>query len=235
MTKKVKEDKVKDKISLGTTLLNLAFSGKSDGGIEPGTIVNMVGTSKSGKTFLVLSILADIANNPKFNDYRLIFDDAEFRNNFNMIKLFGTDLQKRLEVPFPDCTCEYSATIEDLKASIYAKTREGRSYIYILDSVDGLTAESEEDKSDASAEKILERKKNGKESTTKDKGTMVGMIKAKEAHALFRSINNKIVESGSILILISQAKWKVKTIFPIKTRACETALEFFSSVVIWLS
>ena len=56
----------------GLTLLDLCCSDTIHGGFAPGTINTLPGTSASGKTMLMLSSLACIANDPRFNNYKLI-------------------------------------------------------------------------------------------------------------------------------------------------------------------
>ena len=63
-------------VSIGSTLLNCAMSDNYLGGITQGTIVNVVGESSAGKTMVCETMLAEAANDPKYDDYTLILDDA---------------------------------------------------------------------------------------------------------------------------------------------------------------
>jgi len=72
-------------IPSGCTVLNLACSDDPTGAFTPGHMVNLIGDSSTGKTFLALTMLADIAHNSLFDDYRLIHDDVEEANEFDMV------------------------------------------------------------------------------------------------------------------------------------------------------
>ena len=60
----------------GSVMFNLSCSDHYTGAYIPGTMINIVGDSSAGKSFLVLSGLAECANNSLFDDYNLIYDDA---------------------------------------------------------------------------------------------------------------------------------------------------------------
>jgi RecA/RadA recombinase len=56
-------------LTTGSTLLNLALSGKGkEGGIPRGRIINIVGDGSSGKTLTALEILANAFYRMKEND-----------------------------------------------------------------------------------------------------------------------------------------------------------------------
>jgi hypothetical protein len=82
-------------LSTGSTLLNLACSGKVSGGFIKGHYYHFVGDSSSGKTFLCLTCLAEAAINPHFDDYQLIHDDAENGSLFDFGKFFGPKMAGR--------------------------------------------------------------------------------------------------------------------------------------------
>jgi len=61
-------------LSTGSTLLNLACTGKPYYGFAKGHYYFIVGDSVSGKTFLSLTCLAEASINPNFDNYRFIYD-----------------------------------------------------------------------------------------------------------------------------------------------------------------
>ena len=83
-------------VPTGSALLNLALSDRANGGFLTGKIVNVIGDSSSGKTFLCLTTLAETAHNPAFDDCLLVYDDAEAASEFNIEKLFGSKTVRRI-------------------------------------------------------------------------------------------------------------------------------------------
>ena len=110
-------------IPTGVTLLNLACSGTAYGGLGMGKINTIPGGSSSGKTFLGLNILAAIANDPKFDEYKIIYDDAEHALEINIPKLFGKKLSNRIISPkvTKDGDQINSETIQEFKNNIFNK------------------------------------------------------------------------------------------------------------------
>ena len=68
-----------DYLGTGSTLLNLACTGKLQGGFLKGHYYSVVGDSSSGKTFLALTCFAEAAINKNFKEFRLIYVLAEGR------------------------------------------------------------------------------------------------------------------------------------------------------------
>lgn len=102
--KKQKNDKKITKedflwIPSGSIMFNLACSDHWYGAYKTGTMVNIIGDSSSGKSILTLSGIAAAANDPKFDNYRLISDDSEFADSFDHVKLFGSKFASRIEAP----------------------------------------------------------------------------------------------------------------------------------------
>ena len=61
-------------IPTGSTLLNCACADNPWAGYGLGKLVNLIGDSSAGKTFLALTCLADACLLDRFNDYRIIYD-----------------------------------------------------------------------------------------------------------------------------------------------------------------
>lgn len=208
-------------LSTGSTMLNLAISGKYDGGFPLGHYTFFVGDSQSGKTFLVITCLAEAANNPAFDDYRLIYDGVEEGAMMDVAKFFGKKTAVRLEAPNTDGA---SYSIEDFYFNVDDAIKDGRKFIYILDSMDALSSSSAE-------EKFEERKtahRKGKETAGS-----YGDGKAKYNSEHLRKLIRPLKDSGSILIIINQTRDNLGFGFEKKTRSGGKALRFYAAVEIW--
>lgn len=200
----------------GSTLLNLALSDQYDGGIQPGTMINLVGDSSAGKTFLAWTIFAEIARHPKFKDYRLIYDESEAAFFMDIHKLFGLK-EGRVETDIR------SATIEDFYRNTLQVFRSKEPCLYCLDSFDGISSTAEQDRADK-----IESDKEVKDGYK--------MEKAKWASEIFRNIVNDLENTESVLIVISQTRDNIGAMFgDKKTRSGGNALRFYSTHEVWLS
>lgn len=213
-----------------SSLLNCACSDTSLGAFIPGTMINVIGDSSTGKTFLALSILAEMAKmDDYFGDHRFLFDDVENANAFNMEKLFGKKCVSRIESPKVDEDGEDqpSDTIEDFHINISNALKKGKPFIYILDSFDALD-------SDQDREKIEEMRK-AKEKGTKPAGSY-GMSKPKKSSEILRNITGQLKKTKSNLIIISQTRDNISPMsFEKKTRSGGRALKFYASHEMWLA
>ncbi|MDD5038116.1 MAG: hypothetical protein PHN78_02220 [Dehalococcoidales bacterium] len=215
-------------VPTGSALLNLALSDRHDGGYLTGKIVNVIGDSSSGKTFLCLTTLAETAHNPAFDDYLLIYDDAEAASEFNIEKLFGNKTAERILPPSLDPEEPgHSHTMMDFQSNIRRLLKGNKPFIYIQDSFDALTTD-EELKHAADLQKAHD---SGKEA----KGTY-GMEKAKQASVLLRLIAADIKRTKSLVIIISQVRTNIDPMsFQRKTRAGGKALTFYCAYEEWLA
>ena len=156
-------------LSTGSTMLNLACTGRPLGGLIKGKYYLFVGDSASGKTILVLTILAEAANNPHFDNYRLIFDDIEGGALFDMAKFYGRKMASRLEPPRvdKDGAAVYSESVEDVYYNIdnahQQWKKDGRPFIYFVDSMDSLMTGDDEEH--------FTKKKKAHEAGTQAKGS----------------------------------------------------------------
>lgn len=230
--KKLKPFSAKDLLSTGSTLLNLACSGKVNGGFLKGRYYYFVGDSSSGKTWLTWTCLAEASINPAFDDYRFIMDDVEGGSLMNIEKFFGTKVARRVESPRSKGLS--STTIEDFYYNIDDALNDGRPFIYILDSMDALDSEDAENK-------FLEQKKAQRKTAktgTKDKvAGSYGDGKAKKNSQNIRRVHNRLKKTGSILIVISQTRDNIgfTAKFDPKTRGGGRALKFYAAHEIWTS
>lgn len=211
----------------GSTLLNLAFSDQYDGGIQPGTMINTVGDSSAGKTFLAWTMFAEVARHPKFKHYRLIYDESEAAFFMDIFRLFGLK-EGRVETDIR------SETIQDLYKNVKQVIADGDPFIYANDSFDGLSSEEEQKRV---AKMSVKKKPDAEEedSTKSEKGSYK-MEKAKWASELFRNIINELEQTESVLNIISQTRDNIGFGFgEKKTRSGGNALRFYSTHEVWLS
>lgn len=215
-------------IPTGSTLLNLACSDSATGGYAAGTLINIIGDSQSGKSFVALTMCAELIRDERFKDYRIIYDDAEQACNFNLEKLFGKKLVEQIEAPHTtDDAPAYSDTIQDFFTFIFDAIDDGRPFIYILDSLDALTSDEEINK----VEDMIEAKRKGKDV----KGDY-GMSKPKTMSQILRTIVTKLKNTDSLLIVISQTRDNINPMsFEKKTRSGGRALKFFASHEMWMA
>lgn len=221
----------KDLLSSGSTTLNLACSGSPFGAFLKGMYYFFVGDSTSGKTFLTMSCCAEASTNKHFKDYRFIVDQPERGCLMNVSKLFGSEVNKRLEPPAWEKDGKlkrpvFSTTIEEFYFHVDDAVKQGKPFIYILDSMDCLSSEAEFDK--------FEEKKNAYRAGKTVSGSY-GDGKAKKNSEGLRKVLSGIERTGSILIIISQTRDNLGPGYKAKTRAGGHALRFYSTVELWSS
>lgn len=212
-----------------STTLNLACSDTPDGAFIMGGMINIIGDSSSGKTFLCLGVLAEACAVPVFDEYRLIFDDVENANSFDLSHLFGERLNSRIEPPRTDKDglSLPSETVEDFHFNVLRALENPKPCIYVLDSFDALDADQDREK--------VEEQREAKERGVKPKGSY-GMSKPKKASELLRNICGRLSKSNSLLIIISQTRDDINPMtFTKKTRSGGKALKFYALHEIWLA
>ena len=199
-----------DLIPTGSTLLNLALSDSIDGGFVQGSIVNIVGDSSSGKTFLVWSLFAEMLCRDRFDGYRLIYDEPEQALQFQLESLFGGKVD-RVETNIS------SITIQDWYRNVMAVTKDESPFVYVLDSFDALTSDEE-----------IERKDVGKGGWKTEK--------AIASSEILRQIVSKIKRTKSLIVVVSQTRDNIGVSFgEKKSRSGGKALRFYSTHEIWMA
>ena len=183
----------------------------------------------SHNTILALTCFAEVAQLSDFDDYKLIFDDAECGEDFDKEKLFGKKLVKRLEAPRYDENKEpiSSVTVQDFHMHIKDALKGDKPFIYILDSFDSVTSEEDQ--------KHIDEMYKAWKKDTASKGSY-GTAKARIASQLLSDINIDIKKTNSIVIIISQTRDNLSMMsFSKKTRSGGKALKFYSWHEIWLA
>lgn len=195
-------------IPSGVTLLNCACSDNPKGAFAKGAINTIPGKSASGKTVLMLTMLAACALTPEFDDYELILDDGEESQSFDLDYLFPV-LVERLKSPRYDGELPiHSDTIEDFEGNMLLRCKSEKPFIYVLDSLDALSSTAELDREYKNAIK------NAKSSEEKEKAKQsYGTEKARAISATLRMVNGKIKKSDSALFVVQQTKQNLNKIF----------------------
>lgn len=232
-TKKPEPEKIARCLSSGSTLLNLACTNTAGGAFPEGKYIFFVGDSASGKTFLSMTCFAEAARHSHFKNFRFIYDNVEDGCLIDLPALFGEKVAEKIEPPGKDVEFEvplFSSTIEEfyyhLDDALEQAKREQRPFIYVLDSMDGLSSAAEE-------EKFLQHKEAFKKGKTA--AGSYGDGKAKKNSEGLRKALKGLRETGSILIILSQTRDNLGMGFETKTRSGGRALRFYATLEIWMS
>jgi RecA/RadA recombinase len=236
-THKKRQESIPNKALLktGCTILDLAISGRRAGGFAKGHYFWMCGDSSSGKTFLMLTCLAEASINPEFNGYRFIYDNNERGALMDFEKHFGRRMVDRLEAPGidEDGRPVHSMEIEDFyfnldDALAQAEKPGGAPFIYLLDSMDSLDSEY--------SEKKFQEAKKAARGDGKAKGDY-GDGKAKINSTRLRRVVARLAKTGSILIILSQTRDNINAgmFDEPQTFAGGHALRFYATVQLWSS
>ena len=218
------------RLSSGVRMLNFASSGTEEYAYIPGSYYLMVGASRSGKTFLCLQALAEASICSKFDKYTLVYDNVERGAHLSIGKFFGKGLADRLVSP-SDRGASY--TVEEFYYNLDDTLNKGPC-IYVLDSTDSLTSDSEQKK--FKENKSIHRRAvaSGKEAEAKGS---YGDGKAGKHSANLRHIIAKLDTTQSLLFIISQSRDNIghDAVFNPQTRAGGRALTFFATIELWFS
>lgn len=206
-------------LSTGCSLLNLACSGKVNGGFATGGYYLLVGDSSSGKSFLSLTCFAEAANNRAFNDYRLIYNDVEGGVLMDKEKFFGKKATRRMEFVRTLTTDKFYSHLEDVCGK--------GPCVYVLDSMDALDTDDDLKK--------LKKQRTAKEGEAVSGS--YGTSKAKRNSSGLRQAINSLQSHGSILVIISQTRDNIGpgAMFDPKTRGGGKAMRFYATVELWTS
>ena len=176
----------KDMVPTDVPMINVALSGKLDGGIIPG-LTMWAGPSKHFKT--AFSLLMAKAYMNKYKDAVLLFYDSEFGTPIKYFETFEIDMDRVLHTPLTD--------IEQLKFDIMQQLQEinrGDKLIIILDSIGNLASKKE-------VEDALEGK------------SVADMSRAKQVKSLFRMVTPHLNLKDISLIVVNHT-YKEIGMFP---------------------
>jgi RecA/RadA recombinase len=221
----------------GSTTLNLALTDTKDGGWGKGKISNLIGDSDTGKTFLSLTGMAEMAISSFWDDYYLIYDDAEEALGIDIKYLFGSKVYNRITRPLNlkgKPLDKPSNTIQDFMRNLLTMTKLGRPFFYCLDSLDSITSEEEIKRLEKEKEATKENSEDG--SGPKKKGSYK-TEKPKALSELLRVANGPIKDLGAHLLVVSQTRDNIGfgAMFQPKIRSGGRALKFYCTHEVWLS
>jgi RecA/RadA recombinase len=176
----------KDMIPTAIPIINVALSGKLDGGLTPG-LTMWAGPSKHFKT--AFSLLMAKSYLDKYPDAALLFYDSEFGTPQSYFDTFGIDTERVLHTPLTD--------IEQLKFDIMQQLtnlERDDKLIIIIDSIGNLASKKEVD--DA-----LEGK------------SVADMSRAKQVKSLFRMVTPHLTMKNIPMVVVNHT-YKEIGMFP---------------------
>jgi RecA/RadA recombinase len=142
----------KDMIPTSIPIINVALSGRLDGGLTPG-LTMWAGPSKHFKT--AFSLLMAKSYLDKYEDAALLFYDSEFGTPQSYFESFGIDMDRVLHTPITD--------IEQLKFDIMQQMQgieRNERVMIVIDSIGNLASKKEvEDALDGKAVADMSRAK----------------------------------------------------------------------------
>ena len=172
----------KDQITTAVPMVNVALSGKLDGGLTSGLTV-LAGPSKHFKT--AFSLLMAKAYLDKYEDGVVLFYDSEFGTPQNYFTSFGIDTSRVLHTPITD--------VEQLKFDIVnqlAALERGERVIIIIDSVGNLASKKE-----------LEDALNAK--------SVADMSRAKALKGLFRMVTPYLTMKDIPMVVVNHTYMEI--------------------------
>lgn len=242
----------KDLLKTGSTVLDLALSGTRAGGFPKGKYIWVVGDSSSGKTWLTLTCMAEATLNPEFKDYRLIYDNVEDGALMDFARYYGQAMADKVEPPAwgtykkatggrlvfaadpaktptnPAMSLRSEDFYANLDDALKRAEDKGEQFIYVLDSMDALDSKYAQTK--------FQEAKRETRGGAKAKGDY-GDGKAKLNSTHLRGMVNRLSETNSILIVLSQTRDNIDAgmFDPKQTSAGGRALRFYATVQLWSS
>jgi recombination protein RecA len=226
----VKDDERVDFISTGSTVLNLAASGKGrDGGWARGRIINIVGDNSTGKSLLCLEACAQVFYNIKKMNSKIyptpeivhiVYNNVEGVMDFPVETMYGEEFNQKVEWIQTPIAEEFG---KDFQRRVEA-LNNGEFLLYIIDSIDALVPEAQADR----MEQILADKKvDGSYGTEKAKFFSAGF---------FNHLCGLMKGKDATLICVSQVRERIGISFGEKYyRTGGKALDFYTHQVTWLS
>ncbi|NCZ71643.1 MAG: recombinase RecA, partial [Actinobacteria bacterium] len=176
----------KDMIQTSVPMVNVALSGRLDGGLTPGLTV-FAGPSKHFKTAFALLLAKSYLE--KYDDAVVLFYDSEFGSPQSYFDSFGIDTEKVIHTPITD--------IEQLKHDAMAQLSNidrGDHVIIIVDSVGNLASKKE-------VEDALEGK------------SVADMSRAKQLKSLFRMVTPHLTIKDIPMVVVNHT-YKEIGMFP---------------------
>lgn len=172
----------KDMIPTQIPIINVALSGRLDGGLTPG-LTMWAGPSKHFKT--AFSLLMAKSYLDKYPDSALLFYDSEFGTPQSYFDTFGIDTKRVLHTPITD--------IEQLKFDLMAqmdKIDRGDRLIIVIDSIGNLASKKE-------VEDALNEK------------SAADMSRAKQLKSLFRMVTPHLTLKDIPMVVVNHTYMEI--------------------------
>jgi RecA/RadA recombinase len=208
MTDVITESKVFGKKDMAPTpvpMINVALSGRIDGGLVPGMLM-LAGPSKHFKSAFALLMAA--AYQKKYEDAVILFYDSEFGTPQEYFESFGIDMERVIHTPITD--------IEELKFDITNQLKElekGDHVCIVIDSVGNLASKKE-------VEDALNEK------------SVADMSRAKQMKSLFRIVTPHLNLKDIPMVVVNHT-YKEIGMFPKDIVSGGTGA-YYSSDAIWI-
>ena len=208
MTDVITESKVFGKKDMAPTpvpMINVALSGRIDGGLVPGMLM-LAGPSKHFKSAFALLMAA--AYQKKYEDAVILFYDSEFGTPQEYFESFGIDMERVIHTPITD--------IEELKFDITNQLKElekGDHVCIVIDSVGNLASKKE-------VEDALNEK------------SVADMSRAKQMKSLFRIVTPHLNLKDIPMVVVNHT-YKEIGMFPKGIVSGGTGA-YYSSDAIWI-
>ena len=195
----------KDEVTTPVPMINVALSGRLDGGLTPGLTV-LAGPSKHFKT--AFSLLMAKAYMDKYPDSVMLFYDSEFGTPQAYFDSFGIDKSRVLHTPITD--------VEQLKFDVVGQLNNlerGEKVIIVIDSVGNLASKKE-----------LEDALNEK--------SVADMSRAKALKGLFRMITPYLTMKDVPMVVVNHTYMEIG-MFPKAVVSGGTGI-YYSADTIWI-
>jgi len=208
LTAPIMDSKVYGKKDMAPTpvpMVNVALSGRIDGGLVPGLLV-LAGPSKHFKSAFALLMAA--AYLKKHEDAVLLFYDSEFGTPQSYFESFGIDMNRTVHTPITN--------VEELKFDITQQMNnieKGDKVVVIIDSVGNLASKKE-----------VEDALDGK--------SVADMSRAKALKSLFRIVTPHLNLKDIPLIAVNHT-YKEIGLFPKDVVSGGTGI-YYSADAIWI-
>lgn len=208
LTAPIMESKVfgkKDSVPTPIPMINVALSGRIDGGLLPG-LLTLAGPSKHFKTAFALMLAS--AFQKKHKDGVVLFYDSEFGSPQSYFESFGVDLDKVIHTPITN--------VEELKFDIMAQMKEidkKDNIMIVIDSIGNLASLKEVD----DAENMK---------------SVADMTRAKQFKSLFRMVTPHLNLKDIPMVVVNHT-YKEIGMFPKDIVSGGTGA-YYSSDAIWI-
>lgn len=172
----------KDMITTAVPAINIALSGRIDGGLTPG-LTMFAGPSKHFKT--LFSLICAKAYLDKYADAVLMFYDSEFGTPQSYFTSIGIDMQRVLHTPITD--------IEQLKFDIMQQLggiERDEHVIIVIDSIGNLASKKEVD-------------------DALDGKSVADMSRAKQLKSLFRMITPHLTIKDIPMVVVNHTYMEI--------------------------